>query len=606
MTISKSCPCGFHATSRFCPQCGRELRVVSKASPWPTVGQRLDNLDPPLTLRARCPAPMGARRLRADAGARRFDVFITPPSDPEGALVERQRARAKLGERLLPSVSQDHEGLIYEITELPKGQSLRALLEANVEAPREALMGLLTRVFRPLLGLFAELHAQGAFLGGLDPDDIFFMEGEAAEGPLEVALLAPPRVHVEGAQASARPKLRQTTPGFSAPELYGRCRGGLIDARADVFALGMVLYYILAQRPTLFEAGDCQRRLPSPRVYADAPPDLVAVCQRATASLPLRRFADARALFEAFELALTVTDARRRGCSLPLKLDIGHELHIGLLKGQFTPQNQDDMFLGWQEDARLGLFLISDGVSISDYGSGEIASGAVRLEASRTWARLMGEEAPAKPPPSIATLEDRARVLRRMLNRANHRIAALLHQEIPRFIGPPEGIMAATAVVGLLKDNTITLAALGDSRIYLVRDGYIVSLMPEHNFATQLMQMGQPPAIARQVQGANALVRCVGEFEKGEGDRLKPVLLQPEILHLNLLPGDTLIFCSDGVPDYAAWDEEEAEARICAEVEEADDALTAAFELMVLANRGGGGDNISCIVLRCYTEERRA
>ena len=50
--------------------------------------------------------------------------------------------------------------------------------------------------------------------------------------------------------------------------------------------------------------------------------------------------------------------------------------------------------------------------------------------------------------------------------------------------------------------------------------------------------------------------------------------------------------------DYAGIDEEAAETAILEAVESAPDMASAAFELMVLANRGGGGDNISCIVLR--------
>ncbi|MGK0359598.1 MAG: serine/threonine protein phosphatase PrpC, partial [Bradymonadia bacterium] len=54
------------------------------------------------------------------------------------------------------------------------------------------------------------------------------------------------------------------------------------------------------------------------------------------------------------------------------------------------------------------------------------------------------------------------------------------------------------------------------------------------------------------------------------------------------------------------YDEEHAEARMCQMVEQAPGAQWAAFELMVLANRGGGGDNISCIVLRFDEPEEQA
>ena len=157
--------------------------------------------------------------------------------------------------------------------------------------------------------------------------------------------------------------------------------------------------------------------------------------------------------------------------------------------------------------------------------------------------------------------------------------------------------MAATAVVLLLDRNQATFGYIGDSRVYLVREGHIAQLSVDHNLKTQLIRNGRPPVMANQVQGANALVRCVGDFDRGPDGSLAAVPLQPEFVDLTVLPGDRIVLCSDGVVDYMDFDEEGAEAKICALVEEAPSAAWAAFELMVAANRGGGGDNISCIVL---------
>ena len=78
---------------------------------------------------------------------------------------------------------------------------------------------------------------------------------------------------------------------------------------------------------------------------------------------------------------------------------------------------------------------------------------------------------------------------------------------------------------------------------------------------------------------------------------LVPVPMQPEYAELMLLPGDRLGLCSDGVTDYVGFEETESERLMLEIVESAPDARTAAFDLMVAANRGGGGDNICCIVL---------
>ena len=163
--------------------------------------------------------------------------------------------------------------------------------------------------------------------------------------------------------------------------------------------------------------------------------------------------------------------------------------------------------------------------------------------------------------------------------------------------------MAATAVAVMVEDNHATLMSIGDSRIYLVRDGHIASLMVDHDLGTQLIRLGRSPSVARATPSAAALIRCVGEFEVATDGTLRPVPLQPDFRELRLMPGDALVRCSDGLPDYGGSDLEHAEDRIREVVESAPGARWAAFELMVLANRGGGGDNISCIVLRVVAPE---
>ena len=64
-----------------------------------------------------------------------------------------------------------------------------------------------------------------------------------------------------------------------------------------------------------------------------------------------------------------------------------------------------------------------------------------------------------------------------------------------------------------------------------------------------------------------------------------------------------LVLCSDGVADFAAGAgvaPAEQDQRIKQTVLEYDDPARAAFELVVLANRAGGYDNISCVVLAVH------
>ncbi len=593
--------CGSLAgVERFCEHCGFEvLREEADGIHWPNVGAVVAAVE----LRAPLASVPGSRRFLGVRDEDRFEVLVTPLSDPQRIVAARAEARAALDDlALTPTDAADQDELRYTFTRLPNAPSLREGLAAIV-AEREdgGPDELVARWILPVARAFARVHAAGLYVGNPDPAEILVGE----EG--DCWFRQPPLLTTGGGAARSC----RATRGFVAPEVRGRC-GGQVDARSDVFFIGISLFYALARIAPLNEAGESNERLPPPHIYrSDVPPEVAAVVYRAVSLVPSRRYANAGDLNEALERALQSDLERRRVGGGSLLLDIGHELHIGVLKGQYAPTNQDDLFLAYHGQTGIGLFLISDGVSISEHGTGDMASGCVRQETVAAWRSIvegradgddieavdggsLGELHPVLP----ASFEGRCDLLRGVLDAANTRIGHLLHERMPRFPGPPEGIMAATAVLVLLDRNKVTLCSIGDSRVYLVRDGHLTSLMVDHDLATQLMRMGRPPSFARSVQAAAALIRCVGEFEKDKDDRLVPVPLQPEFRALNLLPGDTLVLTSDGIPDYAGTDEEDAERRILEAVESAPGSSWAAFELMVAANRGGGGDNISCIVLR--------
>ncbi|MEZ4433073.1 MAG: protein phosphatase 2C domain-containing protein [bacterium] len=612
------CPaCGTVTAGPFCHNCGYALeRRSAEDDRWPQLGDRLDGRRA-LYLRAPLPCPIDGRRFLAeDEDGARYEVLVT--EDP-AALAERAAAAAALGEHgLAPAWTGQLGDLHHAAVPLPPGVAVADVL-ATLVAEREHndAVALIEAHVLPIARCIAGLHRRGLVLGAIDPNELL------VEPRGRSTFRWPPTAHPR-AEVPIPPRRRRVYRGFSAPELHGRC-GGAFGPPADVYFAGLVLYYALARIAPLAEAAHSAERLPAPHIYhRDVPPELGAVARRATSPIPARRYVDGEAFLHALETALHSHLARVATAYGPIAVDVGHELHIGVLKGQYAPQNQDDLFLAYHVDSAIGLFVVSDGVSISEYGSGDIASSCVRQEALNGWRVILdghlaeddlddsvdandetlaglGEPEPALP----AAFDGRARFLASMLDAANRRIGQLVQQEVPHFPGQPEGIMAATAVTALLQHNRVTLSSIGDSRIYLIRDGHIAQLTVDHDLATQLLRLGRAPAVARSFPAAGALIRCVGEFDKDAEHRLVAVPLQPEFTELTVVPGDTLLLCSDGIPDYAGFDEEDAEIKMREKVEGAPGAPWAAFELMVLANRGGGGDNISCIVLRFHEQTGR-
>ena len=163
--------------------------------------------------------------------------------------------------------------------------------------------------------------------------------------------------------------------------------------------------------------------------------------------------------------------------------------------------------------------------------------------------------------------------------------------------------MAATLVAAVVNQGSATLTSVGDSRIYLIRNGYIISIMYDEDLYTHLLQAQQSPTQAQQSPSSSALVHCIGEFTKNADQQLVPSKINPQLRELRLLPGDCLLLCSDGLPDYSGTDEGDAEERMRQCIEDGFNVHHAAFELISLANRGGGGDNLSCIVLKFVADQ---
>ena len=601
--------CGQPWAGALCQYCGFVPSLEVPSVPWPDVGTQVECAEFGLTLRVPIQSsPTRRRYLAEDHDGGRYEVLFT--GDPE--LIETRIETTKcLGARGLPPCGRgEHDGLAFIVSPLDGLRAMVDLLAAAIaDRERNDAIELVESWVHPIASCFAELHGRGLSILGADPAEVF-LDGA---GNCRFRDIPVPQALDGG---TVGPQARRLAMGFSAPELYGRC-GGRVGPTADVFFVGCFLYYVLARIAPMAEAGLSSHRLPPPNIFhPHVPPELSAVAHRAISPIPGRRYPDPAALLAALERATASARTRRQFGYRPITIDVGHELHIGILKGQYAPVNQDDLFLAYHQDSAIGLFLVTDGVSLSQFGTGDMASGCVRHEATNTWRALLDTEAAGAVDETVdialdtldgldslglslpPSHEARCRMLTQMLDAANVRIGVMVREEVPDFPGQPEGIMAATAIATLLDKNRATMAFIGDSRIYLIRDGHLARLTMDHNLTTQLIRQGRQPTFARNFTGGNALIRCVGEFEKTPMGDIVAVPLRPEFIEIMLMPGDTVLMCSDGIPDYAGMDEEDAERLMLEIVESAPGAPWAAFELMVQANRGGGGDNISCIVMR--------
>ncbi len=315
----------------------------------------------------------------------------------------------------------------------------------------------------------------------------------------------------------------------------------------------------------------------------DIGPEWTAVASRAMSPDPAWRPRDALDLWEQLEQAYAIARVRagapRRA---QVRMDIGGDTHIGAGKTR-GQTNQDAMF--WRCDGAVALAVVADGISVSTAGSGDRASAiAVRVLAER-WSQRHNTLEDATP-------ERIARFLRASLAMVNKEICEATLEAAGGRLGSNIP-MGTTVVIALFQGDRVHLASLGDSRVYLVSSAGAGLLTADQNVGGMLLeswQRGESPKLGGE---GSALVGYLGHFDETGRSRL----LEPQITCLTLLPGETLVLCSDGLTDYAAT----TGAEICTLLESAArerDLNAAARTLTNRANARGGGDNVTVVLAR--------
>lgn len=144
--------------------------------------------------------------------------------------------------------------------------------------------------------------------------------------------------------------------------------------------------------------------------------------------------------------------------------------------------------------------------------------------------------------------------------------------------------MGTTATALVLQHGEVLFAHVGDSRLYLVRDGHLYTLSEDHSLVMEMVRQGLITAgEARDHEDKNVILRALGTKPEVE------VAVAPAPLEVQ--PGDQFLVCSDGLYDMVP------DADILAIIMEAE-PHTACENLITLAKKRGGYDNITVGLVR--------
>lgn len=247
-----------------------------------------------------------------------------------------------------------------------------------------------------------------------------------------------------------------------------------------------------------------------------------------------------------------------------MKLNFAARSHVGRRR----TDNEDSYLV----DKGLRLFIVCDGMG--GHAAGEVASSlAVRVV----------REAVNKSRDKIQSLSDgtvsQRQALRTVLRNAV-RLASLKVYRQSQSQSELRG-MGTTLTLMLAAGSRAFVAHVGDSRLYLLREGKVHQITTDHSMVNQMIRAGElDPEDAPHVPFTNALTRAVGVHPDVDVDTIE----------VDLLPSDRFLICSDGLHNYFEGDStlEEALARPL------DDA---ADWLVDFACRKGGRDNITVVLI---------
>lgn len=255
----------------------------------------------------------------------------------------------------------------------------------------------------------------------------------------------------------------------------------------------------------------------------------------------------------------------------PVRLNLDYQLGRRTNPGKVRSNNEDSMLTIELSKMNEGIIqpicLVAVADGMGGHASGEMASCLVIDAIAQIGAfELVSLQNPA--------FEEYGDWVKRAIHAAN--------QEVFEARQTAGNDMGSTIVLGLIIGNLAYLGHMGDSRIYLLREGDIKQLTTDHSLVQHLISTGKISRDeARFHPQRNVIYRSLGEDSEFEADYIVQ----------QLFPGDRLLFCSDGLTNMLE------DQKIQQITSEAASSQVACDRLIEEANLAGGEDNISVVLV---------
>ncbi|MBR5219162.1 MAG: Stp1/IreP family PP2C-type Ser/Thr phosphatase [Clostridia bacterium] len=142
--------------------------------------------------------------------------------------------------------------------------------------------------------------------------------------------------------------------------------------------------------------------------------------------------------------------------------------------------------------------------------------------------------------------------------------------------------MGTTADVCFLNVDTLYISHVGDSRVYLMREGELIRLTEDHTLVNKLLREGEiTEKQAEKHPDRHMLTQALGTEEKIEYDFIKQQICE----------GDIILMCTDGLTNMVSEDT----IKVLLISGSAEQAVN---QLIEKANKNGGADNVTAVVIK--------
>jgi serine/threonine protein phosphatase PrpC len=228
------------------------------------------------------------------------------------------------------------------------------------------------------------------------------------------------------------------------------------------------------------------------------------------------------------------------------------------------------------QDERVGLAILADGMG--GHKAGEVASAMAVGTILNELPIALDQLEPGSMDIETGYTKDSI-LLQQAIEKAN----LAIHETAVRC--PAYEGMGTTVVVAAFYNGYVSVAHVGDSRLYRLRADELIQITTDHSVAHELIAKGYFQTLEEVAAAGmkNAITRSLGTDPA----------VQVDIVEDSILPGDIYLLCSDGLTDMVT------DAEIQTIVENHGENLHLAVEQLInAAKQNGGRDNVSVVLVR--------